>query len=715
MGLFIVGTPSICAQEVDTTRIERVSYGKVFPKISGEIIYTTWMEGSPFLYYYAGEVESPRYYLVDARTGTKKEMIRDYDRFIRDYAALTGDTLQRRNLKLFGLRMADNSGKKVIWQSRDRKFMLNVATQELRSMPSTSKKRGIPSGFMSDYSSDSLYRAVGDGNSILVEDVKSGRRSRMVPQEGSLFEYTRLNPMDNTLMPKGFWRGHTYVLFVSSDSLVGKMPLVRSVGTGRPTVRTITMPLPGDRHVKQYDLQVINMDHPDHPSPDISRFKDQELSLSIHKSDRELYFTRTNRPGDCLELCRINFEDNSLDVVIQEKCPPHYNRTLMAHRIIRDGKQILWWSERSGYGAYYLYDRDGKLIRNVTGDGTRVAGKIVSLNEESGVMIYEGYGGEAGVNPSYRYHYITDIDRGGSKVISSSEGQHDLNVSPDMRYAVDKCSRMDLPPVYSVVDLKRPDHAVEFHRMSSALAVAAGWVKPTLLKMKAADHKTDLYGILYLPSDFDPTKKYPVISYVYPGPQTDLMPLDFMVDDNGNQQLAECGFMVLQMPPRGSNPYRGKEWYTYGYGNLRDYPLEDSKMAVEQLAERYPQADLNRVGIYGHSGGGFQTVTSMLTYPDFYKVGIAASGNYDNNIYIQWWGESFHGVKEVKDSISGETNFVSDIPTTMELADNLKGDLLLIVGDQDKNVPPASTLRMADALIQAGKRFDMMILPGMDH
>jgi dipeptidyl aminopeptidase/acylaminoacyl peptidase len=207
---------------------------------------------------------------------------------------------------------------------------------------------------------------------------------------------------------------------------------------------------------------------------------------------------------------------------------------------------------------------------------------------------------------------------------------------------------------------------------------------------------------MYTPADMDATKKYPILSNVYPGPQDDQIPQAYTYDDNGNQTLANLGFVVITVADRGSSPYRGHDFYCFSYGNLRDYPLADDKTAIEQLAAKYSFIDLDRVGIFGHSGGGFQTVTAMLTYPDFYKVGVAASGNYDNNIYIQWWGETFHGLG-------------AKIPTTMELAGNLKGKLMLITGDVDNNVPCSNTLRMAQALIEKNKRFDMFVLPGKDH
>ena len=172
--------------------------------------------------------------------------------------------------------------------------------------------------------------------------------------------------------------------------------------------------------------------------------------------------------------------------------------------------------------------------------------------------------------------------------------------------------------------------------------------------------------------------------------------------------------MVVNFSYRGSNPFRGRDFSNFGYGNLRDYPLDDDYAVIRQIGEKFPFADTTRVGIYGHSGGGFMTATAMMTRPDFYKVGVAASGNYDNNIYMQWWGESYQGLQS-ETAEDGSVVFRCDVPVTADLAPNLKGRLLLITGDVDNNVHPASTLRLARALIRAGKYFDMMILPGEDH
>jgi dipeptidyl aminopeptidase/acylaminoacyl peptidase len=251
--------------------------------------------------------------------------------------------------------------------------------------------------------------------------------------------------------------------------------------------------------------------------------------------------------------------------------------------------------------------------------------------------------------------------------------------------------------------------------------------------VKAADGVTDIYGNIFVPFDLDPNKKYPIIASVYPGPQTEQVNSTFSANPV-QQRLAQLGFVVIQIGNRGGNPRRSNAYQHYSYYNLRDYGLADKKAGIEQLAARYPFIDIDRVGIYGHSGGGFMTAAAMLLppYNDFFKVGVSSAGNHDNNVYNQNWSEQYHGLKEVRtpkkttaagisnDGQNGqeqefETKFEIHIPTNAEIAQNLKGRLLLVHGDMDNNVHPAGTIRLMDALIKANKRFDFMLMPGKAH
>jgi len=255
---------------------------------------------------------------------------------------------------------------------------------------------------------------------------------------------------------------------------------------------------------------------------------------------------------------------------------------------------------------------------------------------------------------------------------------------------------------------------MELETTDLSLLTAAGYKFPETFVVKADDGITDLYGVMYKPFDFDPKKKYPIIEYVYPGPQTEAVNKSFTKGMDRTERLAQFGYIVITVGNRGGNPSRSKWYHTYGYGNLRDYGLADKKTAIEQLAAKYPYIDDTKVGITGHSGGGFMSTAAMLVYPEFFKVAVSNAGNHDNSIYNRWWSEKHHGVKEVV-SLKGDTSFKYSIDKNPDLAKNLKGHLLLMHGDVDNNVHPANTIRVANALMKAGKRFDFLIIPGQRH
>ena len=281
------------------------------------------------------------------------------------------------------------------------------------------------------------------------------------------------------------------------------------------------------------------------------------------------------------------------------------------------------------------------------------------------------------------------------------------------QYVVDNYSRVNTIPATDLLDnMGRKVMTLEQSDFSQLLA--AGYQFPEPFQVKAADGVTDLYGVMYKPFDFDSTKVYPIIDYVYPGPQVEATVYPFKKMTVRTDRLAQAGFIVISVGNRGGHPSRSKWYHNYGYGNLRDYGLADQKAAIEQLAARHPFIDIHRVGIHGHSGGGFMSTAAILQYPDFFKVAVSCAGNHDNTIYNRWWSETHHGVRE-KVTEEGDTTFVYSIKSNPELAKRLKGHLLLVHGDIDNNVHPGNTTRVVDALIRANKRFDMLVLPQQRH
>ena len=718
--IYLLGVSvSLCgwAQTPDWNRAEKLSADTLEQYMSGRYIYPTWIEGSSSFYYDVKTDGGNRYYLVDARNGRKQPLIADNARFASQYAAITGDSLDTEDFQVYGITFRkgntgrfylNKKGKQMVYDVRSGKLSETVLPEEGSA---NFRKRTYAC-----HSADSLFTMMGSGYDLYVRDNRNGTVRRITTDGKEDAAYTS-RAVSDTLetVSRGFWLGHRYVYLMSDMSEVKELGFINSLASPRPQTVTFKMPMPGDEGVRRFRLFWYNADTGEARMLPIDKYPDQVVEMDYFRSDEALFITRRSRKADRIDLCRINVQEGVVTELISEECLPHMNLSLFNCRIFDEGKRILWWSERTGRGNYYLYDGDGQLLNRVTQGDNLVAGNIVHIDTLKNEIIFAGYGNEPDTDPSYAYYYKASLNGRKQVLLTPGDGNHELSLSPDRRYAIDKYSRVDLLPVVRVLSIDRPQHNYEVECTDGTALRRAGWRPPVRVRVKAADGETDLYGVMYLPSSLDSTRRYPVISNVYPGPQDDQLPRSFVIDDNGNQSLAELGFVVVNVAPRGSSPLRGRDFHCFGYGNLRDYPLADSKHVIEELARRYPFIDLNRVGIYGHSGGAFQTVASMLTYPDFYKVGVAASGNHDNNIYIQWWGEVFHGLEQHTDSVSGRTTFSVKIPTNQELAPNLKGRLMLITGDVDKNVPPSSTYRLADALIKAGKRFDMFVLPGKDH
>jgi len=299
------------------------------------------------------------------------------------------------------------------------------------------------------------------------------------------------------------------------------------------------------------------------------------------------------------------------------------------------------------------------------------------------------------------------------KLLNPGNFDHAVSMNDEAKYFVNNFSRVNTAPKAMVMDNKG-NPVMNLETTDLSLLMAAGYKFPEPFKVKADDGVTDIYGVMYKPFDFDPNKKYPIIEYVYPGPQTEAVNKAFTKSMDNTDRLAQLGYIVVSVGNRGGNPARSKWYHTFGYGNLRDYGLADKKAAVEQLAARHDFIDASRVGITGHSGGGFMSTAAMLVYPDFFKVAVSKAGNHDNSIYNRWWSEKHHGVKEVVDS-KGDTTFTYSIDKNPELAANLKGHLMIMTGDIDNNVHPANTIRLANELMKAGKRFEFVILPGQRH
>jgi dipeptidyl aminopeptidase/acylaminoacyl peptidase len=359
-----------------------------------------------------------------------------------------------------------------------------------------------------------------------------------------------------------------------------------------------------------------------------------------------------------------------------------------------------------------------------------VVGSISKIDTAARVVYFAGSGREEGIDPYFYMYYKVNFDGSGMQLLTTEDASHSFSMPKESSdYFVDTYSRVDMIPE-SVLRDNKGNIILKLETTDISQLLATGWKFPERFKVKAEDGITDIYGVMWKPFKFDPHRKYPIISYVYPGPFSEYVPKTFSASGGQNVSLAQIGFITVNMGHRGGSPQRHLYYHTYGYDNLRDYALADDKYVMEQLADKHSFIDINKVGIYGHSGGGFMSTAAILTYPDFYTVAVSSAGNHDNNIYNRGWGEKNHGVKEVEKKVKKKTDegeekspddgeeeitFVSEIPKNQDIAKNLKGHLFIIHGDIDNNVHPGNSIRMVDALMAAGKKFDFMIMPGQRH
>lgn len=372
---------------------------------------------------------------------------------------------------------------------------------------------------------------------------------------------------------------------------------------------------------------------------------------------------------------------------------------------------VVWPTEQNNWINLYLYSlKTGRMLHPITrGPGDVI--QVAYVDRKTGILWYGGVGRTPGMNPYYRQLFKVNIFTGKTRLLTPEREDHITTVSPHGKYFVDSYSTPTVPP--TTVLRKSSDGRVigTVARTSISRLKAMGWVPPIPFTVKARDGKTTLYGLMYRPTNFNPHEKYPVIDFVYPGPQIgSIATFSFRSERGGHQALAELGFIVVTLDGMGT-PFRSARFQKYWYGDMGDDTIPDQVTGIKQLAARYAWMNINRVGIWGHSGGGNATVSAMLHYPKFFKVGWAESGNYDNRDYSYTWGERWQGLlARHKNGTTSYDNQASEL-----IAKNLQGHLMLVTGSIDNNVPPSNTYLMVNALMNANKDFSMLVVPNEHH
>ncbi|HJP99296.1 MAG TPA: DPP IV N-terminal domain-containing protein [Rhodanobacteraceae bacterium] len=575
-----------------------------------------------------------------------------------------------------------------------------------------------------------LLAFVRDWN-LWVRDLATGKETRLTTDGVKNYGYATQNA--------GWIHGDGAIVRWSPDSTkiatyrqdqrnVGEMYTV-DTRVGHPKLDAWPYPLPGDEHVFMIEPVVIDVATTKMvrlqmaPEQRLSTLCDtlacdegepytwSDVKWAPDGKTLALVSTSRNRQHETFRVA--NAETGEVRTAFEFAAKDYYEsgHGRVNWQYLPKSDQAIWPSEKTNWANLYLYDlKTGKQQRAITTGEGDVA-EVLYLDRPTHTLWFVGVGRTPGVDPYYRQFFKVDIDSGKTTLLTPEDADHTIEMSPDGKYFVDSYSTPTTPPV-TVLRASNDGHVIAtVAKADISRLKAAGWVPPIPVTVKARDGKTTLYGMMFKPTNFDPHKKYPVIDYIYPGPQTgSVRGRSFLSSRGDNQALAELGFIVVAIDGMGT-PWRSRSFHHTWYGDMGDNTLPDQVAGIRELAKRYPWIDVTRVGIWGHSGGGNATADAMFRYPDFFKVGWAESGNHDNRNYENDWGEKYQGLLVTyKD---GTTNY--DNQANQLIAKNLKGRLMLVHGSIDDNVPTGETYLVVDALIKANKDFDMMILPNKHH
>ncbi len=504
---------------------------------------------------------------------------------------------------------------------------------------------------------------------------------------------------------------------------VSNMYLV-TTNVGEPKLEEWKYPLPEDEDIIRIHRVIIEVE-----TPKVTRLQMpadprrgtlcDDISCSGAFDDNQwnedaskLMFVSTSRDHKEAKVRVADAQTGQIRDVFEEVVETQYEsgQGAINWKFFPESKEVIWYSERDNWGHLYLYNSKNGNLKNQITKGEFVVSRVLKVDEKNRTIYFLANGREAGRDPYFSHFYSIDFNGKNLKLLSPENGNHSISISPDEKYFIDTYSQPNIPPVTELRDM-RGRLVLPLEKADISQLEATGWKPAQPVKVKSHLGNFDLYGLMFTPSHLDESKKYPVVNYIYPGPQGGgVGNRSFSPARSDHQALAELGFVVVVIDGT-CNPGRSKAFHDACYGNMADNTLEDQMAGLRQLAEKYPYLDLERVGMWGHSGGGYATAAALFRYPEFYKVGISESGNHDNRNYEDDWGERYIGLL-VRDE-EGNDNYRAQ--ANQNYAENLQGKLLLAHGGMDDNVPPYNTNLVVDALIKANKDFDLIIFPNARH
>ena len=510
---------------------------------------------------------------------------------------------------------------------------------------------------------------------------------------------------------------------------VGMMYLTSS-NVGHPRLQAWKHPLPGDDKIFTIERVIIHLGkHPkivrlkmkkdfqrgtttDH----IASRENELLDAQWNKEGTKFAFVSGSRDHKIAHLQIADTKTGRVESIHKEEVDTYYESGVKSEnwRVLFKSNEFIWYSEKTNWGHLYLYDLETKKLKNQITSGNWLVKQLKNIDVINRQIYFTGGGKEIG-NPYHNYLYKVNFDGSNSQNLTPDKGSHTVKFTSDYTYFIDTYSTTSTPPI-SILKNNNGEKLLDLEIADITALKEKNWQNPIEFNVKARDQKTDLYGIMCLPSHYNEHHKYPVLNYIYPGPQSgSIGDYQFKVIRRDFQAIAELGFVVVAVDAMGT-PMRSKSFHDAYYGNMGDNGLPDNITTIKQLAKKYKGMDLKRVGIWGHSGGGFASTRAVFAYPEFYDVAVSGAGNHDNRNYEADWGEKWQGLLvngNMEGKADGTTNY--DNQANQLIAKNLEGKLLITHGTMDDNVPPSNTMLVVEALIKANKDFDMILFPNKKH
>jgi dipeptidyl-peptidase 4 len=689
----------------------------VFHQVRGK-----WLPEDRYLFRDSGP-DGSEFVVVDAARGTRQPAF-DHARIAAALSSAAGTTYSAAHLPFMTFEFSPDE-KSISFQVKSQHWICDL--QGNACVAGAKPAKNAAERPEEEVSPDGKSAAFIRNYNLRVRDVASNKETQLTTDGVKDFGYAT----DNA----GWIHSDRPILLWSPDSKkiatfqqdqrgVGEMYLVETK-VGHPVLQEWKYPLPGDDVVTTIQRVVIDLktrkvirlqlppdQHRTTLCDDVACRGSDWDDVEWSPDGAHLAFVSTSRDHKHEQFRVADAATGVVRDVLEEIAATQYESGWgrVNWRYLPGSNEIIWFSERDNWGHLYLYDlATGKLKNQIT-SGDWVVTQLLSVDEKNRLLYFLGLGRENGENPYFAHLYRIGFDGKNLTLLTPESGNHEVSFSSSGRYFFDSYSKPDEPAVAVVRDDEGKLISTVAKTDISRL-LAAGWQPPVPITVKARDGVTDLYGLMFRPTNLDPTKKYPIVNFIYPGPQGgSIGSWSFTPSRRDAQSLAELGFVVVEIEGMG-NPLRSKKFHDFYYGNMGDNTLPDQIAGMKELAQKYPWIDIDRVGIFGHSGGGFATADAMFRYPDFFKVGISESGNHDNREYEDDWGERYQGL--LVRNADGTTNY--DDQANQHLAKNLKGHLLLAHGTLDDNVPPYNTLLVVDELIKANKDFDLLLLPNQHH